>query len=102
MEVAGDTFALVLPDGDLGEDLLALEQHIAAMVTDNGNKEVQDNDRDDQSEEKRNIQDLTFHCVKSTYIFAGNDGSSLEGEFLWARYNEESNCIDEVCDHIDV
>ena len=61
MQIARDTFAFILPDGDLGEDLFSLKAHIAAVVADDGNEEINNDNCYDQSEKQRNIQDLILH-----------------------------------------
>jgi hypothetical protein len=40
MQVAGDPLALVLTDGDLGEDLFSLQAHISAVMADDGYEEI--------------------------------------------------------------
>ena len=64
MQIARDAFALIFPDGDLGEDLFPLQAHVAAVVPDDGNEEIDNNNCYDQSEKQRNIQDLIFHLLR--------------------------------------
>jgi hypothetical protein len=48
MKIAGDAFALVLPDRYLRKDLFPLQLHVPPVVPDDGYEEINDNDPYDQ------------------------------------------------------
>ena len=61
MQIIGDPFAFILPDGDLGKDLFPLQPHITPVITDDAHKEINDNYGDNYRKENGDIQDLVFH-----------------------------------------
>ena len=72
MQIAGNAFAFILPDGDFRKDLFPLQPHITTMVPDDGNKEVYNDSSDNYREENGDIQDLVFHfcfAAKNTIIY---------------------------------
>ena len=61
MKVPRNPFALVFPDGDLGEDLLPLQSHIPAVIPDDGYEEIDNDYGNNQRYQQRDIKDPIFH-----------------------------------------
>jgi hypothetical protein len=101
MKIACNAFAFVLPDSDLRKDLLPLQPDIAAVVTDDGNKEIYDDRSNDDRENDGIVKYLMFHQMLK-YDVQTPDQKLSEREFLRRRDHPERKAIDEVGKNIDI